>query len=159
MTIHRVLRKKSLLLNRIILAAGAFLIFAFLIFAFLIFSAQQAMAATSYFDLSPEQLLNTEITSASKKQEKVAEAPAAVYVITREDIARSGMTSVPELLRMVPGVEVARADSSSWAVSIRGFNQPLADKILVMIDGRTVYEPAVLPLTVLGSTGRAPGEY
>jgi len=107
--------------------------------AFMILSAHVAWADASYFDLSPEQLLNAEVVSASKKQEKVAEVPAAVYVITQEDIARSGMTSIPELLRMVPGVEVARTDSNTWAVSIRGFNQPLADKLLVMIDGRTVY--------------------
>jgi iron complex outermembrane receptor protein len=131
MTIHEALRKKPLLFNRTILAASAFLIF----------SAPQAIAETSYFDLSPEQLLNAEVVSASKKQETVAEAPAAVYVITKEDIARSGMTSVPELLRMAPGVEVARSSSNTWAISIRGFNQPLADKILVMIDGRTVYNP------------------
>jgi iron complex outermembrane receptor protein len=132
MIIPRALHKKSSLFNRTISVS-----------IFLLFSAHQAWAAESYFDLSPEQLLNAEVISASKKQETVAEAPAAVYVITQEDIARSGMTSVPELLRMAPGVEVARSDSNTWAISIRGFNQPMADKILVMIDGRTVYNPLV----------------
>lgn len=105
-----------------------------------------ALAAASnsipdYFSLSPEQLLGADIVSASRREEKVAEVPAAVYVITQEDIQRSGMTTIPDLLRMVPGVNVARQNANTWAISIRGFNQALSNKILVMVDGRTVYNP------------------
>jgi iron complex outermembrane recepter protein len=97
--------------------------------------------AEDYFELTPEQLLNARVLSVSKKPEKLSEAPAAVYVITPEDISRSGMTSIPDLLRMVPGVTVARQSADSWAISIRGFNNTTANKLLVMIDGRTVYNP------------------
>ena len=89
--------------------------------------------------LSLEQLMDIEVTSVSKKPEKATEASAAVFVITQEDIRRSGATHIPEVLRMVPGVEVARVDSNKWAVSIRGFNSLFARKLLVMIDGRSVY--------------------
>jgi iron complex outermembrane receptor protein len=102
---------------------------------------QSALAATNYFDLTIEQLLDTQITSVSKKTETVAQAAAAVYVVTSEDIMRSGVTNIPDALRMVPGVNVARADSNSWAISIRGFNSTLANKLLVLIDGRSIYNP------------------
>jgi iron complex outermembrane recepter protein len=89
--------------------------------------------------LSLEQLMDIKVTSVSKKPEKVMQAPAAVFVITQEDIRRSGATQIPEVLRMVPGVEVARVDSNKWAVTIRGFNNLFANKLLVLIDGRSVY--------------------
>ena len=89
--------------------------------------------------LTLEQLMDIEVTSVSKKPEKAAQAPAAVFVITQEDIRRSGATHIPEVLRMVPGVEVARIDGNKWAVSIRGFNGLFARKLLVLIDGRSVY--------------------
>ncbi|MCH7500672.1 MAG: TonB-dependent receptor, partial [Nitrospinae bacterium] len=89
--------------------------------------------------LTLEQLMDIEVTSVSKKPEKAAQAPAAVFVITQEDIRRSGATHIPEVLRMVPGVEVARVDGNKWAVSIRGFNGLFARKLLVLIDGRSVY--------------------
>ncbi len=88
-----------------------------------------------------EDLMNIEVTSVSKKQQKLRRASAAIYVITSEDLRRSGVTSVMEALRMVPGVQVARMGSSTWAISARGFNGRLSDKLLVMIDGRTVYSP------------------
>lgn len=94
-----------------------------------------------YFSLQPDELLNAEVISASRKSEKVADVPSAVYVITQEDIQRSGVTTIPEALRLAPGVSVAQVDSNSWAVSIRGFNSVLANKILVLMDGRTVYNP------------------
>jgi len=96
------------------------------------------------FDLdlmSLEDLMEVEVFSASKKEEPLFVAPAAVYVLTREQIQRSGATTIPDVLRGVPGVEVARIDASKWAVSVRGFNDVFADKLLVMIDGRTVYSP------------------
>lgn len=89
--------------------------------------------------LTLEQLMDIEVTSVSKKPEKATEAAAAVFVITQEDIRRSGATHIPEVLRMVPGVEVARVDGNKWAVSIRGFNGLFARKLLVLIDGRSVY--------------------
>jgi iron complex outermembrane receptor protein len=91
--------------------------------------------------LSLEQLGNVEVTTASKEPEQVWRTPAAIYVLTREDIRRSGATSIPEVLRLVPGVEVARVDSDHWSVGIRGFGAVLASKLLVLIDGRSVYTP------------------
>ncbi len=89
--------------------------------------------------LSIEELMNLEVTSVSKKEEKFSETAAALYVITQEDLRRSGATSIAEALRMVPGVHVARVDSSNWAVSCRGFNSRFANKLLVLVDGRSVY--------------------
>ena len=103
--------------------------------------AAQSATAEDYFDLSIEQLLQVQVKSVSKKMEAVADAPAAIYVVTSEDIARSGVTTIPDALRMAPGVQVARADSNSWAISIRGFNSTLANKLLVLIDGRSIYNP------------------
>ncbi len=93
-------------------------------------------------EFSLEDLMNVQVTSVSKKEQKLAKTGAAIFVITQEDIRRSGSTSIPDLLRMVPGVDVARVDHSNWAVSIRGFNGVYANKVLVLIDGRSVYHPA-----------------
>jgi iron complex outermembrane receptor protein len=90
---------------------------------------------------SLEQLMNLKITSVSRREEKFSRTPAAILVITQEDIKRSGATSVPGLLRMVPGVDVARIMGDRWAISIRGFNDVYSSKLLVLIDGRTVYTP------------------
>ena len=91
--------------------------------------------------MSLQELTNLEITSVSKKAEKANEAAAAIYVITQDDIRRSGLTSIPELLRMVPGLTVAQAGAHDWAVTARGFNDQFANKLLVLIDGRTIYSP------------------
>jgi iron complex outermembrane receptor protein len=91
--------------------------------------------------LSLEQLGDVEVTTASKEPEQVWRTPAAIYVLTRDDIRRSGATSIPEVLRLVPGVEVARVDSDHWSVGIRGFGAVLASKLLVLIDGRSIYTP------------------
>ncbi len=91
---------------------------------------------------SIEDLMNIEVTSASRREEKISQTAAAIYVITQEDIRRSGMTSIPELLRMVPGLDVAHIDASKWAISARGFNGRYADKLLVLIDGRSLYSSA-----------------
>ncbi len=90
---------------------------------------------------SLEDLMNIEITSVSKKEQKTSEAPAAIFVISREDIRRSGALNIPDLLRMVPGVDVAQIDTGKWAISARGFNGQYSDKLLVLVDGRTVYTP------------------
>src|SRR5579872_6239493 len=79
---------------------------------------------------SLEDLMNVQVTSVSKKEQKLAKTGAAIFVITQEDIRRSGATNIPDLLRMVPGVDVARVDHSHWAVSIRGFNDVYANKVL-----------------------------
>jgi iron complex outermembrane receptor protein len=108
-----------------------------------VLAGQSAFAAEDVdpFALSPEQLFQATIMSVSKTPEKLGEAPAAIYVLTSEDIARSGATSIPELLRLVPGVQVARVNSAGWAISVRGFNSTIANKLLVLIDGRSVYDP------------------
>ena len=91
--------------------------------------------------LTLEQLGNIEVTTVSKAPVSVARTPAAVYVITQQDIRRSGATSLPEALRLAPGVEVAQIDSVKWAVGIRGFEGRLSRAVLVLIDGRSVYNP------------------
>src|SRR5512146_440626 len=92
-------------------------------------------------EMSIEQLMQVKVISAGKKEQALVDTATAVYVITQEEIRRSGVTSVPEALRLAPGVEVARLSANSWAISIRGFNYRYADKLLVLIDGRTVYSP------------------
>ncbi len=92
-------------------------------------------------DLSIEELADLKVTSASRISESLRNTPASVFVITAEDIRRSGVTSIPEALRLAPGVEVARRSAFEWSVSIRGFNSDLANKLLVLIDGRSVYSP------------------
>ncbi|MCA9472984.1 MAG: TonB-dependent receptor [Nitrospirales bacterium] len=89
--------------------------------------------------LSLEELMEIQVTSLGKKQQKLVQTTAAVYVITHEDIRRSGVTSIPEALRMAPGVQVGRINNNQWAVSIRGFNDRFANKLLVLLDGRPVY--------------------
>jgi len=92
-------------------------------------------------NLSIEDLMKVEVTTVSKRAQPLSQAPAAITVITSEDIRRSGMTNVPDLLRMVPGLHVANIDSNTWAITARGFNSQFANKLLVMIDGRSVYTP------------------
>src|SRR3989441_2417385 len=91
--------------------------------------------------MSMEDLMNLQVTSVSKRTQKVADAAAAIFVITQEDIRRLGATSIPEALRLVPGLEVARIDQNKWAIGSRGFNGRFDNKLLVLIDGRSVYTP------------------
>jgi iron complex outermembrane receptor protein len=91
--------------------------------------------------LSLEQLGSIEVTTVSKDPQQVLKTPAAVFVITQEDIRRSGATSIPEVLRLAPGVEVARIDADHWSVAIRGFAGQFSKSLLVLIDGRSVYTP------------------
>jgi iron complex outermembrane recepter protein len=98
-----------------------------------------AAGQSSLADASLEQLLATDVTSVSKKEQKLAQAAAAIYVIHQEDIRRSGATNLPDVLRLAPGVDVARINANSWAISIRGFNHRYSNKVLVLVDGRTVY--------------------
>jgi iron complex outermembrane recepter protein len=91
--------------------------------------------------LSLEELGNVEVVSVSKEPEQIWRTPAAIFVITQEDIRRSGATSIPEALRLAPGVEVARIDANHWSVAIRGFAGQFSKSLLVLVDGRSVYTP------------------
>ena len=95
----------------------------------------------SYFDMSLEELINIEVFSLERRSQSLKDSPAAIFVLTSEDIRRSGVNSIPEALRLVPGMHVQRIDANSWAVSIRGFTGKYVNKILVLIDGRSIYNP------------------
>jgi len=90
---------------------------------------------------SLEELMNLTVTSASKKPENLSGAAAAIFVITSDDIRRGGFTSIPEALRMVPGLYVTRINASWWSVSARGFSDYLNNKMLILVDGRSLYNP------------------
>lgn len=92
-------------------------------------------------ELPLEDLMNIEVTLAMRKETKLQQTAAAIYVITNDEIRRSGFTTIPDVLRMVPGMQVARIDANKWAVSARGFNSLFSNKLLVLIDGRSVYSP------------------
>ena len=100
-------------------------------------SAQQR----DLLELSIEDLMNIKITSAARKEQKLAESAAAIYVLTADDIRRGGFTTLPEALRMAPGMYVARANSHGWQISTRGFSDLNNNKMLVLVDGRSVYSP------------------
>ncbi|PWU03933.1 MAG: TonB-dependent receptor [Terriglobia bacterium] len=89
-----------------------------------------------------EDLMNVKVTSVSKREQRLSRTAAAVFVINQEDIRRSGATSIPDLLRMAPGVDVEQIDANAWGISVRGFNSRYSNKVLVLIDGRTVYTPS-----------------
>lgn len=104
-------------------------------------NASGPLADDDFFELSLQELSEITVTSVSKREQRLAQSAAAVFVITQEDIQRSGATHIPDLLRMVPGVQVAQMSANAWAISVRGFNREFSNKLLVMIDGRTVYTP------------------
>lgn len=91
--------------------------------------------------MSLDELMDIQVTSVSKRPEKLSETASAIQLITDEDIRRSGATSLPEALRLASNLEVAQVDARQWAITARGFNNVFADKMLVLIDGRTVYTP------------------
>jgi iron complex outermembrane recepter protein len=99
----------------------------------------RAIGALKQLDV--EDLMNVEVTSVARHPEKLLQAASAIQVITQEDIRRSGATSIPEALRLADNLQVAQKNSHDWGISARGFNTDLANKLLVMIDGRTVYTP------------------
>lgn len=94
-----------------------------------------------FLNLSIEELMNVKVTTASRRPQKLNEVAAAVFVITQDDIRRSGATNIPDALRMAPGVQVERIGTNKWAVSIRGFNGRFSNKLQVLMDGRSVYSP------------------
>lgn len=101
--------------------------------------AANAEEKNTALDLNVEDLLNVQVTSVAKKAQALNDAPAAIFVISHEDIKRSGVTSIPEALRMAPGMDVSRIDANKWAVTSRGFNGRFANKLQVLIDGRSAY--------------------
>ncbi|HEY0039682.1 MAG TPA: TonB-dependent receptor plug domain-containing protein, partial [Flavisolibacter sp.] len=104
-------------------------------------SAQTVLSPRELKKLSVEELMNIEVTLVSRTPEKLTEAASAIQVITGEDIRRSGATHVAEALRLSPNLQVSQLNSSVWIISARGFNSVFSNKLLVMIDGRTVYTP------------------
>lgn len=104
--------------------------------------AQASQAPQENFaNLSLEELTNIQITSVSRKAERLGDAPASVYVIRRDEIRRAGVATLPEALRLAPNLQVARVDARNYAVSARGFNNVFSNKMLVLVDGRAVYSP------------------
>ena len=91
--------------------------------------------------LSLEELMDVSVVTSSKKQKRQFDESSSIFVITQKDISRSGVTSLPEALRLAPGVHVARINANQWAISIHGFNERFSNKLLVLIDGRSVYSP------------------
>ena len=127
---RRTHQRAALLVSAVAIAVGA------------ISDAQaDAVSTNSLKSLSVEDLMNLEVTSVSKAGELLSDAAAAVYVITREDILNSGAKSIPDILRLAPNLQVAQITSSTFAITARGFNGPAASKLLVLIDGRSVYTP------------------
>jgi iron complex outermembrane receptor protein len=120
-----------------VLAAGCFFI--------AIASGQKPPRGSTSRDISeltPEDLMKLTVTSAGDKEQSLSKVGAALFVITREDIASSGANNIPDLLRLVPGVEVAQINSNQWSISIRGFNSFYSNKVLALIDGRALYQPS-----------------
>lgn len=99
------------------------------------------VSASQLKGYSLEQLMGMDVTSVSRRPEPYADAPASIQVITADDIRQSGATSIPEALRLADNLQVAQVNAHDWAISARGFNGTIANKLLVMIDGRTVYTP------------------
>ncbi len=95
----------------------------------------------TYKKMSLEELMDQEVTSVEKQPEPLRQAPAAIQVVTGDEIHRSGATSIPEALRLADNLDVAQVNSHDWAISARGFNSHLGDKLLVLMDGRAVYSP------------------
>ncbi len=104
-------------------------------------AAASTAPAAETAELSLEELINIEVTSVGKKETTLLRAPAAIAVLTAEDFDRLGANSIPEALRAVPGMHVARMSGNRWAVSARGMNDEYSNKLLVMVDGRSVYSP------------------
>src|SRR5690349_6592174 len=126
-------------LSRFVCLGAAVLLAAFSCLGFGSSSTAPADNQSSLKQLTLAQLGNVEVTTASRAPEQVWKTSAAIFVLTQDDIRRSGATTIPEALRLVPGVEVARINSNGWSIGIRGFGSRLTRDVLVLIDGRTVY--------------------
>jgi len=110
-------------------------------FLTLVPASLQANQLDDITDLGLEELLNLEVFTASRKKESIYNSTSAVYVIGQQQIRRSGLQSIPELLRLAPGVQVSHISDNTWSISIRGFGGQFENKLLVMVDGRSVYTP------------------
>lgn len=104
-------------------------------------TSASATSSRELADLSLDQLSAIQITSVSKRIESLSDAPASIFVITNDDIHRSGARTIPEALRLAPNLQVARIDSNQYAISARGFNTTTTNKMQVLIDGRSIYTP------------------
>jgi iron complex outermembrane recepter protein len=107
----------------------------------LLCAAAAPAGPVTFADFTLEELMNESVSSVAKRETKLSESPAAVAVLSGEEIRSSGLTSLPEMLRQIPGMQVARIHGNEWAVSARGFNGQYANKLLVLVDGRSVYSP------------------
>lgn len=138
-TVYSIILKKphTHFLSINLLRAGGL---AFLLF-FLIVSESMAQKKIDLTDLPLDELMNIEVITISRKRSRLLEMAAAAYVISQDDIHKSGYRTIPDLLRQAPGVQVAQIDANKWAISARGFNGVFANKLLVMLDGRSVYSP------------------
>jgi iron complex outermembrane receptor protein len=96
-------------------------------------SAAQQSSPANLADRSLEDLMKVEVTSASKKQQRLSQIEAAVFVITQEDIRHSGARNIPDFLRIVPGLDVAQINDNTWAISSRGFNSQFRNKLLLVL--------------------------
>jgi len=105
------------------------------------FAAPNGFVDNKIMEMPLEDLMNMTISTVSRKPQNMSDTAAAVFVISQEDIRRSSANSIPELLRMAPGLAVARIDANKWSVTSRGFSGRFADDLLVMVDGRTVFSP------------------
>ena len=113
-------------------------VFTFAAFASSLLCAQPSLSA-DFADLSLEELIKVEISSLGRKSSALFETPAPAYIVSHDEIGRSGAFNLPEALRLVPGVQVSRADSANYAITIRGFNDSTSNKLLVLMDGHSVY--------------------
>lgn len=107
--------------------------------ATLVLPARSQQSSADLTSQSIEDLMNIEVTSVSKTEQTLSRTASAVFVISQEDIRRSGSTNIPDLLRMVPGMDVAQVNGNTWAISARGFNSRFSSELLVLVDGRPVY--------------------
>ncbi|MER0215175.1 MAG: hypothetical protein DU481_03050 [Nitrosomonas sp.] len=103
--------------------------------------AENQSINNQFLNLSIEELMNVKVTTVSRNPQRLTQVASAVFVITQDDIRRSGATSIPDALRMAPGVQVERVGTDKWAISVRGFNGLYANKLQVLMDGRSVYSP------------------
>src|SRR5205809_5326398 len=129
--------------HRVRFATAAFVWLVLILFADPAFSqTPQTVQPPGYLKkLSLDELQAIKVTSVSKRPEKLSETASAIQVITADDIRRSGASSLPEALRLASNLQVAQVDSRQWAISARGFNNTTTNKMLVLIDGRTIYTP------------------
>jgi iron complex outermembrane recepter protein len=134
---------RTCLAQRLVAAGGLYLLFSLAAPVQMSWAddSQQGQGNVPLQQLSLEQLGDVEVTTVSKDPQQVLQTPAAVFVITQEDIRRSGATSIPEALRLAPGVEVSQIDGNQWSVAIRGFAGQFSKSLLVLVDGRSVYTP------------------